>query len=247
METQPVVIEEGEPIWTITRCDALKGLESMADGSVDLIVTDPPYESLEKHRKQGGTTGRLKHSTKSSNDWFDIFPNKLLGQMLFQFYRVLAKNSHCYIMCDDETSNWLWHYNNLLPRPFKWWKRIVWDKEVIGMGYHYRARFEFIVFLEKGKRKIKDLSIPDILQHKRIFNGYPAQKPVALMETLITQSTEDDALVLDPFMGSGTTGVAAIQQDRRFIGFDKSKAAQEVALARLMEAENGLEIAPTED
>ena len=58
----------------LRHADAVEWLRELADASVDLIVTDPPYESLEKHRAVGTTT-RLKHSKASSNDWFDIFPN----------------------------------------------------------------------------------------------------------------------------------------------------------------------------
>ena len=57
--------------------DAVEWLRKVPDASVDLVVTDPPYESLEKHRAVGTTT-RLKHSKASSNDWFEIFPNLAL-------------------------------------------------------------------------------------------------------------------------------------------------------------------------
>ncbi len=55
--------------------DAVEWLSSLTDNSIDLLITDPPYESLEKHRKIGTTT-RLKNSKSSSNQWFDIFPNQ---------------------------------------------------------------------------------------------------------------------------------------------------------------------------
>ena len=54
--------------------DAVEWLRELPDETVDLFITDPPYESLEKHRAIGTTT-RLKHSKSSSNDWFRIFPN----------------------------------------------------------------------------------------------------------------------------------------------------------------------------
>jgi len=61
---------------------------------------------------------------------------------------------------------------------FKFWKPLVWDKQTIGMGYHYRARYEFVLFFEKGKRRLNDLGIPDIIEVPRIRGGYPAEKPV---------------------------------------------------------------------
>ena len=67
---------------------------------------------------------------------------------------------------------------------FRFWKPIVWDKVTMGMGYHYRARYEFVLFFEKGKRRLNDLSVPDVLGFKRVRNGYPAEKPLELIQTL---------------------------------------------------------------
>ena len=60
----------------------------------------------------------------------------------------------------------------------------------IGMGYHYRARYELILFFEKGKRKLNNLGIPDIIQAPRIRGGYPAEKPEEVADILIRQSTQ---------------------------------------------------------
>ncbi|TOP11293.1 DNA methylase N-4, partial [Vibrio parahaemolyticus] len=76
--------------------DAVEWLSTLADASVDLVITDPPYESLEKHRKIGTTT-RLKVSKASSNQWFQIFPNERFESLLQEVYRVLKKNSHFYL------------------------------------------------------------------------------------------------------------------------------------------------------
>jgi site-specific DNA-methyltransferase (adenine-specific) len=82
--------------------DAVEWLRAFASSSVDLVITDPPYESLEKHRAVGTTT-RLKHSKASSNDWFAIFPNHRFHELFAEVYRVLAKNTHFYLFCDAET------------------------------------------------------------------------------------------------------------------------------------------------
>jgi len=119
-------------------------------------------------------------------------------------------------------------------RGFKFWKPVVWDKCKIGMGYHYRARYEFILFFEKGKRKLNDLGIPDILAVPRIHKGYPAEKPTELLEMLIKQSSQIDDVVCDPFMGSGSAGVAALKQGRRFIGNDILPEAFEITKERLL-------------
>jgi site-specific DNA-methyltransferase (adenine-specific) len=217
----------------LSQGDAVEWLRSLPDASVDLVITDPPYESLEKYRNIGTTT-RLKHSKASSNNWFQIFPNDRFESLFIELYRVLQKHRHFYLFCDAETM--------FIVKPiaeavgFKFWKPLVWDKQKIGMGYHYRARYEFILFFEKGKRKLKDLSVPDIIACPRIFNGYPSEKPVALVQQLIRQSAEIGEVVIDPFMGSGSTGVAAIQQQCQFWGNDICREAWDITDQRLQAA-----------
>ncbi|MDL2041733.1 site-specific DNA-methyltransferase [Vibrio parahaemolyticus] len=208
----------------LSQDDAVNWLSTLDSASVDLLITDPPYESLEKHRKIGTTT-RLKVSKASSNQWFKIFPNDRFEALLSEVYRVLKDHSHFYLFCDQET---MFVIKPIAEKVgFKFWKPIVWDKVSIGMGYHYRARHEYILFFEKGKRKLNDLSIPDILTHKRVYRGYPTEKPVSLLEVLVAQSSREGELVVDPFFGSGSTLVAANNLNRQFKGNDISSSAHE--------------------
>ncbi|MCK5800938.1 MAG: site-specific DNA-methyltransferase [Deltaproteobacteria bacterium] len=219
------------PTATLTSVDAVKWLRGIPATSVDLVVTDPPYESLEKHRAKGTTT-RLKHSKASSNDWFEIFPNERFEELFVEVFRILKRNTHFYLFCDQET---MFVAKPIAERVgFRFWKPIVWDKMKIGMGYHYRARYEFILFFEKGKRKLNDLGVPDILQFPRIYQGYPTEKPSKLSEVLIRQSTAAGELVVDPFVGAGGTGVAAVQLGRHFKGNDTCKEAISITQDRLI-------------
>lgn len=217
----PQVLPDGAR-WKVRQQDAVKWLSELPPESVDLVITDPAYESLEKHRAKGTTT-RLKHSSASSNDWFDIFPNARFPELFEQIYRVLKPNTHFYMMCDQETM--------FVAKPlaeatgFRFWKPLVWDKRKIGMGYHYRARYEFVLFFEKGKRKLSDLGVPDVLEFERVRGGYPTEKPVGLSKVLITQSSSPGDIVIDPFSGSGSVGEAALDLGRRFAGSDVSLAA----------------------
>ena len=212
--------------------DAVGWLRDLPAESVDLLITDPAYESLEKHRAIGTTT-RLKHSKSSSNDWFKIFPNARFFELFEQVYRVLKRDSHFYLLCDAETM--------FVAKPeaeragFKFWKPLVWDKRSIGMGYHYRARYELILFFEKGKRRLNDLGIADIIAVPRIRGGYPAEKPTEVAEVLIGQSSEKGDVVADPFMGSGSVGVASARLGRRFLGNDLNPEAVVIAAQRLRE------------
>jgi len=121
---------------------------------------------------------------------------------------------------------------------FKFWKPLVWDKMKIGMGYHYRARYEFVLFFEKGKRKLNDLGVADVIQAPRIWKGYPTEKPAQVADVLIRQSTGPGELVVDPFMGSGSTGVAALAAGRRFAGTDTCRQAQRITRERLAPEES---------
>jgi len=216
--------------------DAVVWLRELPSDSVDMVVTDPAYESLEKHRAIGTTT-RLKHSKASSNDWFKIFPNARFGELFRELYRVLRKDSHFYLLCDAETM--------FIAKPeaeqagFRFWKPLVWDKCTIGMGYHYRARYEFILFFEKGKRRLNDLGIADIITVPRIRGGYPAEKPAEIADVLIRQSSNNGDVVCDPFMGSGSVGMAALRLGRRFLGNDLNPEAVRIAAQRLREFGDG--------
>lgn len=111
--------------YALVQSDAVAWLRTLPDASVDLVVTDPPYESLEKHRAVGTTT-RLSHSKGSSNDWFTVFPNARFPELFAEVHRVLKKNAHFYLYCDQETA--------FVAKPageaagFKFWKPLVWDK-----------------------------------------------------------------------------------------------------------------------
>ncbi len=210
--------------------DAVKWLQNWPNASVDLVITDPPYESLEKYRAIGTTT-RLKKSRASSNQWFDIFPNSRFTELFAEVYRVLKKNRHFYLFSNHETM--------FVAKPeaekagFKFWKPLVWDKQKIGLGYHYRAQYEFVLFFEKGKRKLNDLGISDIISVPRIHRGYPTEKPVEVARVLVKQSTAKGELVIDPFMGAGSVGLASIGLGRKFAGNDISTEIREVVRERI--------------
>lgn len=224
---------------SVRQGDAIEWLHCCDSNSVDLVITDPPYESLEKHRL---TTNKKTGVTKNRGriprlvDWFPVFPNARFPELFSELYRVMRKNTHLYMFCDAETMFFIKPMAEAAG--FKFWKPLVWDKQCIGMGYHYRSRYEFVLFFEKGKRKLADLGIPDVLESKRIRGSkrnpaYPTEKPVEIAKTLIEQSTKPDELVIDPFCGSGSVGVAALMSNRQFIGVDVSERAVELARDRL--------------
>jgi site-specific DNA-methyltransferase (adenine-specific) len=237
--------------YEIMHGDCIEQLRKIRSGSIDLIVTDPAYESLEKHRSKGTTT-RLKQSAGSSNAWFSIFRDARFPDLMAELYRVLAKDAHLYVFADEETT-----FNVTKPTGvaagFTWWKAIVWVKTLesatdgsedvdelakttaIGMGYHWRNSHEFVGFLEKGKRRLNNLGWASVIPAKRVRDGYPTEKPVSILERLILNSSNEGMTVLDPFMGSGSCGEAALKHGRNFIGIDVALDSITKASARLAE------------
>jgi site-specific DNA-methyltransferase (adenine-specific) len=233
--------------------DAVAFLDSLAPESVDCLITDAAYESLEKHRAKGTTT-RLKISAASSNAWFEIFKDERWPEFFRAARRVLKKNGHLYSFSDQTTARLTAPLGEAAD--FTWWKWITWDKQRIGMGYHYRNRTELISFFEKGKRRLNDLGLSDVIEVNDLDNGelcadkidapmvrggYPTEKPPEVALPLVLQSTAPGELIVDPFMGSGAFGVAALKCGRSFIGNDLSPAALAYAQPRLVQAKSEFE------
>lgn len=232
---------------------ALEGLRALSDNSVDLVVTDPPYDTLEKHREVGTTT-RLKKSKQSSNEWFETVDFDYLFEVFKEVFRVLKKPSHLYVMCDEETADVL--KPRLRNIGFDQRKSLIWEKvgkiEQVncpncgahvternrpgtpGMSYPWRSCYEMILFFEKGKRPAaEDRSQRNVLKVPWIKGpgAYPTEKPVNLLERIIAQSSHEGDLVLDPFAGSGSCGEASFNLNRNFLGFD----VEDRAVARFKE------------
>ena len=225
-------------------------LPHLPDGCVDLTVTDPAYESLERHRATGTTT-RLKESKSSSNAWFTTFPNTGYAALFAELHRVHAENTHCYVFCDSETEHViLCGYNpytaleyrdeyNLPPKgPWKAWPPLTWVKTKAagyagnvedlqdadirsGMGYHWRRSEERILFLERGRQALINKGWKNVLCGPRAAKGaFPTQKPASVISKLIRNSSCPGELVLDPMAGSGVVGVVALLTGRRAILID---------------------------
>ncbi len=231
--------------------DAFELLRGLSPQSVDLVVTDPPYESLQIHRARGTTT-------RLTTNWFSTVKNDRLPELLREVFRVLRPDRHFYLFCDEVTADVVKQQQGVgaarLPNGarkcacgFVYWKEIVWAKTTLdgarirgGTGYHYRAASERILFFEKGKRPLNDLGVPDVLLAPRPGVPGPAVKPGSIVRTLIAQSTQPGELVVDPFCGSGVSGVEARALGRRFLLGDIDLAYLDPSLAALAPAAAGV-------
>jgi len=137
-EPNRLPLREGEA-WNVVESDCIEWLRSIGTETVDLIVTDPAYSSLEKHRAKGTTT-RLSNSKASSNSWFPVVPNSYFPAFFAECFRALKRDTHLYVLCDQETMFAIKPMGE--EAGFIFHKPIIWDKLKMGLGYHYRARCE---------------------------------------------------------------------------------------------------------
>lgn len=127
---------------------------------------------------------------------------------------------------------------------FHFIKSLVWDKGNKIMGQYYMSQFEYILFFRKGKGvKINNCGTSDILsvpnkktKDKNGKNMHDTEKPVELMQILIENSSKEGQLVIDPFMGIGSTGIACVNSNRKFIGCELDPTYFEIAQQRINEA-----------
>lgn len=225
-------------MFRIERADAIKFLRAQPDASIDLICTDPAYNGMNKHLSlgKGRIVGEYKQR-ETSGDWFAEFDDSETNYRLFlhECERVLKPNRHIFLMFDSYS---LITLGSLVRDYFDVKNLIVWDKVAIGMGHYFRRRTEMILFASKGKRPVSSRDMPDIWPIQRVHRpAYPTQKPVELFEAMISASIGSDDpsefVVCDPFIGSGSSGIASLRQGCRFIGADISDQAVDVARLRL--------------
>ena len=213
--------------------DCLELMKDIPDESIDLLVTDPPYKIV-----QGGCTNkavRLKGSNQEQLKKGTLFNNNSIkfSEWIPEVYRVLKNNSHCYIMSNDRNINEL--LNICEKVGFKLLNILVWGKSKHSPNRYYLKNCECIVFLRKGKAKnINNMGTKQLLLIDNVENkNHPSEKPIKLMKILIKNSTNEQDKVLDPFMGSGTTGIACKELNRNFIGIELDEKYFKIAKERI--------------
>lgn len=210
----------------IYNMDCFEGLEKIEDESIDCIITDPPFNSETKMASPFRPNSNAK---MSEEEWF-IYNNmssrgyiSWMNKIFKELNRVLKKGSHLYIFC-----NWknIRNTMDILEANFFVLKDVlVWDKGHFGVGFFYRPQTEFIIFASKNKpNRINSKGQANIFKIKRLYNSHSlVQKPVELIESLVKMSSNENELILDPFMGTGTTAIASRNLKRNSIGFEINK------------------------
>lgn len=217
--------------------DCLEIMKNIPSESIDLIVTDPPYKTTSRGNA-GNSGGMLQKEINKKGQVFN-FNDIECEKYAPEIYRVLKNGSHCYIMTNH--INLIHILNTFTANGFHFIKSLIWDKGNKIMGQYYMSQFEYILFFRKGKGiKINNCGTSDILSipNKKLkdTNGknlHDTEKPVELMKILIENSSKEQELVLDPFMGIGSTGVASIKTNRNFIGVELDENYFNIAKQRI--------------
>lgn len=222
----------------IDRIDCLDGLKEIPDNSVDAVITDPPYFLSMGH---GGSATNMKNSDAlTSNRTFNDLAicTPFYKQLFAEYSRVLKENGVFYFFTDWRGYA---YYFPLLNAALPVRNLIVWDKKS-GPGSFYSFTHELIVFgTYRGKLK----GGSNVWRMAAFSSGaaktdgqkvHPTQKPLELITKMIEDSTEPGGVVLDTFMGSGTTAVACIKTGRNFIGFELDEKYHAIAQQRIAEA-----------
>jgi len=224
---------------SIYKDDVISFLKKLPKNSVDAIVTDPAYSGMNNKLKlgKGRIVGTYADKGKENSKWFGEFQDTEENYIAFltECQRILKKSTgHIYIMFDSYSLLSLGH---IVRKFFDVKNLITWDKVNVGMGHYFRRRHEYIMFATNGNtRKIKNRCFPDVWRFKRIHNlKYPTQKPVEVFQSMIYASCEENFTVCDPFLGSGSSAIAAIKNKCNFIGCDISDTSIEMSRSRVLE------------
>lgn len=252
------------PTWTLTLGDCLDpvtGLASLGDKSVDHVITDPPYEA-EAHTKArrsmrgGGSTLKYGGAVRAIDAPLEISFAAIDNETRTRSAQHFGRLSRRWVVafCQAEAVS-AWR-EAFVGGALDWVRAGIWIKpngtpqftgDRPGMGYESIS----IAHVSSKKRwngggKHAVWSFP-VEVAGRAGGGssghdHPTQKPIDLMLALVRDFTDPGDLILDPFAGSGTTGVAAIRLGRRFIGWERDPKYHAIAVKRLTAAREQLEL-----
>ena len=222
----------------IDNIDCLEGLKEIPDKSVDLVVTDPPYFLTMGHAGSRDNTRASTDMVNSNRAFNDLAIARPFYQQLFREFRRVLKDDGAFYYFTD----WRGYafYFPIMAAELPVRNMIVWDKKS-GPGSYYTFAHELVIF-GTWRPKLKNPGGTNIWRMPAFCSGakstdgekvHPTQKPVALIEKMINDSTDPGAVVLDTFMGSGTTAVACLRTGRNYIGFELDEKYHAIAQQRV--------------
>ena len=207
--------------------DCLELMKTIPDGSVDMVLTDPPYgmSFVSGFRKVAFNA----IANDSSLEWIDDLASEL--------HRITKDDTAHYVFCSYHHID---KFKQAFERHFKIKNILTWVKNNTSMGDlkgDFAPKTEFILFMQKGRCLIRGKRDCNVLQYARTGNElHPTQKPVDMLEFLISKFSDESMVICDPFMGSGSTGVAAKNTNRKFIGIELDQNYFEIAKKRIQDS-----------
>lgn len=219
--------------WEVLHGDCLDVMRGMADASVDAVVTDPPYGTASASKFQ-------KHGDKPPTDFNIEWDKTLPLQWVAEAVRILRPGGALVAFTDNKRPGMLWEaLESAGAKPLQ---NVFWRKK--NPPPQPRKNFCSAVETAVFARKIGSvlhwggggytLNVFDAaIVGGRERTAHPTQKPVDLMRWLCRLVTPPNGIVLDPFTGSGTTGVAALREGFRFVGIEREAQYVEIARARI--------------
>ncbi len=210
-------------------------------GKVDAVVTDPPYSSGARTSadvvgRGGMSRGKRFAASPLTNDRMTVTGfTWMLRYVAAECYRLLPDGGSFLSFIDWRQYPTL--YGVVESVNFRVQTMVVWDKRDMSMGNGFRNQHELIIHAAKGTPNIADRGTPNVLRFKRISVSdlHPTEKPVSLLSSLVGVVTAANKTVLDPFMGSGTTGAACLKTGRKFVGIEIEPKYFDIACRRIAE------------
>lgn len=222
---------EGLALNVVHEGDCLELMREIPDGSVDLVVTDPPY--LMNYRSNRRVkSDRFRHIEN------DVDSHELISDYIKECHRILKEDTAIYMFCS-------WHHIEFFKTEFeKYFKLknlIVWNKNVHGSGDlkgAYAPKHEFILFGHKGRTLFREKRVPDVMDFAKIPSKrltHPTEKPTELLDVFIRNSSDEGDVIFDGFAGTGSTGLSALRNGRKFVGCEIDEEYARIANERINE------------
>ena len=229
--------------------DCLELLKEIPDKSIDLVVIDPPYDFMSKHKSNNysgaGAFGKLGRTYHSELENSNIIKGLDTKKVLNELCRIM-KSINIYIWCNKEQiPNYLDYFKEYNFELLAWHK----TNPVPTCNNKYLSDTEYLLFFRENGVKIygtyatkkKYYVTPTNKEDKKLYN-HPTIKPLDIIENLIINSSQENDVVLDCFMGSGTTGVACKKLNRSFIGIELDETYYKIACERIKSIEEQMTI-----
>jgi site-specific DNA-methyltransferase (adenine-specific) len=212
---------------------------------VDAVVTDPPYGNANHEGDYNASLNEHRgiENKPIANDTADAM-REVVDAMLSEVVKLMPKQaSACCCFCGGggPTPVFAWLANRMDQKGLQFFHSVIWDKRNPGLGQRYRRQHEMIMVAHKTGGRIlwneDDRLVPNIrsMMPPR-ERSHPNEKPVELLLDVVGTHSRSGSTVLDPFMGSGTTGVACAKLGRKFIGIELEPKYFDIACKRIDEA-----------